>query len=97
MFAKLGAAQDADGQFAAELAGLRFLTEHAGIATPVPVASGVVRLETSAMLLFEALPERSGSARTAADYVAFGRTLARLHRFTQLSSAWRNSTATSRG
>jgi protein-ribulosamine 3-kinase len=79
VFAKLGAAGDADGQFAAELAGLRFMTERAGIATPVPVASGVVRLETSALLLFEALPERSGSARHAADYAAFGRTLATLH------------------
>ncbi len=79
VFAKLGAAEDAAGQFAAELAGLRFLTERAGVATPVPVASGIVRLESSALLLFEALPERSGSARNAADYGAFGQTLARLH------------------
>ena len=76
IFAKLGPARD---QFAAELAGLRFLRQRAGIPTPEPVAGGLIDLPGGALLLFEALPERLPAARQRDDWKSIGRVLATLH------------------
>jgi fructosamine-3-kinase len=79
VFAKLGAGVDVVEQFTSELAGLDFVRQHAALATPTPVGSGVLALENRCLLLFEALRERLPAARTRADWRAIGRTLAILH------------------
>ena len=77
MFAKLAAADEAKSQVSSELAGLRLLAE-AGVPVPVPVGSGRVDLaDDSAVLLFEALEERTD--RSTEDWQAIGRVLAVLH------------------
>jgi fructosamine-3-kinase len=79
VFAKLGLDADAAEQFASELSGLALVRHRAGIATPTPIASGLVDLEPGCLLLFEALPERPPEARTRDDWRAIGHTLAALH------------------
>jgi fructosamine-3-kinase len=79
VFAKLGSATDAGGQFSAELAGLSLLARRASVLTPTPVAAGVVSVEAGSLLLFEALPERTGQARSVADLRSAGRALATVH------------------
>jgi fructosamine-3-kinase len=87
IFAKLGQDQ---AQFAAELAGLRLLSQQAGIPTPRPVADGLLGLprrdETSGgtewLLLLEALPERPPAARQPSDWASIGHVLATLHQVT---------------
>ncbi|HEU5486852.1 MAG TPA: fructosamine kinase family protein, partial [Microlunatus sp.] len=77
VFAKLAAADEAKSQVSSELAGLRLLAE-AGIPVPVPVGRGRVDLaDDSAVLLFEALDERTD--RSTEDWQAIGRVLANLH------------------
>jgi fructosamine-3-kinase len=77
VFAKLAAADEATAQVSSELAGLRLLAE-SGIPVPVPVGSGRVDLtDGSAVLLFEALEERT--ERSAEDWRSIGRVLAVLH------------------
>ena len=76
IFAKLGPARD---QFTAELAGLRFLRQRAGIPTPEPVAGGLIDLPGGALLLFEALPERLPAARQPGDWRSIGHLLATVH------------------
>jgi fructosamine-3-kinase len=76
VFAKLGPDRE---QFAAELTGLRLLTQQARIATPVPVADGLIGLPDGALLLSEALPERLPAARQPSDWRSMGRVLATLH------------------
>ena len=76
IFAKLGPARD---QFTAELAGLRFLRQRAGIPTPEPVAGGLIDLPGGALLLFEALPERLPAARQPRDWRSIGHLLATVH------------------
>lgn len=83
VFAKLSVAPDAAAQAAAELTGLSLLRDSAAVATPTPVATGVVGVPAGSLLLFEALPERPPLARSAADWTAIGRTLAALHRVHQ--------------
>jgi len=84
VFAKLDGSP-AGEVLTAELNGLSLIRSRAGVATPVPVAGGVVAAGTGTLLLSEALPERgtaSGQAaesRTPDDYAAIGRALARLH------------------
>jgi fructosamine-3-kinase len=80
VFAKVGAPPDADRQFTAELAGLRLLRREAGVATPVPVADGVVAAGAGALLLLEALPETPAGSRSAEQWRSIGRALAAVHR-----------------
>jgi fructosamine-3-kinase len=79
VFAKLSRDHEAAEQFSAELSGLAFVRETAGVATPTPIANGVFALERGCVLLFEALPERLPEARTREDWRAIGRALATLH------------------
>jgi fructosamine-3-kinase len=79
VFAKVSVAGDADAQFTAELNGLALLRQRGQIATPTPIATGVISLETGALLLFEALTERLPDARRREDWTAIGHTLAALH------------------
>ena len=85
VFAKLDGSPAGGEQFTAELNGFSLIRSRTGVATPVPVAGGVVVTGTGALLLSEALPEggaRSGQAadsRTPDDYAAIGRALAGLH------------------
>ncbi len=79
IFAKLGDAADAGEQFAFELRGLEFVRQRAGVSTPTPIGEGLVELEHSWLLLFEALPERLPEVRTVDDWRAIGQTLAALH------------------
>jgi fructosamine-3-kinase len=79
VFAKLGVGPDAAERFRRELAGLELLGQRAGIATPVPVATGLVELPAGALLLSEALEERPPQARTREDWTSIGRTLATVH------------------
>jgi len=79
VFAKLGRAPGAAGQFAAELAGLRLLRQAAGVRVPVPVASGLAGTESGTLLLSEALPERVPEARGRRDWRSIGQVLATLH------------------
>jgi fructosamine-3-kinase len=85
VFAKLDASPDAAQRFTAELRGLALIRARTAVATPVPVAGGVVATIAGTLLLYEALPERgdasgqAGDSRTPGDYAAIGRTLAALH------------------
>jgi len=76
VFAKL-TASGATSQVATELAGLQLIA-NAGVPTPAPIGSGQVDLpEGSAMLLLQALDERTD--RSTTDWQAIGRALATLH------------------
>ncbi len=79
VFAKLGAGPAAAVQFRAERQGLSLLRDLAPVATPTPVAAGVIGVPAGSLLLFEALPERPPRARTGADWKAIGHALAALH------------------
>jgi fructosamine-3-kinase len=79
VFAKLGVDPGAVEKFEAELLGLGLLRERAGVATPTPIGSGLVDAGDGAVLLTEALAERSPDLRTRDDWRAIGRTLATLH------------------
>jgi fructosamine-3-kinase len=85
VFAKLDGSPDAAARFTAELRGLRLIHSVTAVATPVPVAGGIVATPAGAVLLFEALPElgtasrQAADSRTPADYAAIGRALAGLH------------------
>lgn len=86
VFAKLDGSADGARRVAAELAGFSLIRKRTEVATPVPVAGGIVDTSAGTLLLLEALPERgaaSGQAsdsRTPRDYAAIGRALAGLHR-----------------
>ena len=77
VFAKFSAAPDGRAQFEAELAGLRLLTERAGVRTPAPL--DLLDVDGGALLLLEALPEIE---RGPAEWRDLGRTLARLYTVT---------------
>jgi fructosamine-3-kinase len=85
VFAKLDGSPAGTGQFTAELNGFGLIRSCTEVATPVPIAGGLVMTGAGALLLSEALPERgaaSGQAvdsRTGEDYAAIGRALAGLH------------------
>jgi protein-ribulosamine 3-kinase len=74
-FAKLSEAAHGIDQFEAELAGLRVLSERAGVLAPAPI--GIVPVPGGAMLVLEAA---DAVARTAREWREIGRTLARIHR-----------------
>ena len=78
VFAKLAGRAEAGAQVDGELAGLRRIGS-SGVLVPVPIGSGRVDLpDGSAVLLFEALDERTD--RTLHDWRAIGATLALIHR-----------------
>lgn len=74
VFAKFSDAADGAHQFAVELAGLRYLAERAGVLIPAPV--GIRPAEAGTLLVLEAVEEVE---RTAHDWRAIGRALARIH------------------
>jgi fructosamine-3-kinase len=80
VFAKLSLDANAGEQVGAELCGLAFLQQWAGVTTPTPIGSGVVAVGCGTVLLLEGLPERAPENRTPEDWRSIGRTLARLHR-----------------
>ena len=73
VFAKLGRQAD---QFTAELRGLEYVRTHAPVATPRPVAAGVVPVEAGVLLLLEAVTEVPA---TADRWRSIGHSLAALH------------------
>jgi len=77
VFAKCSAAADARAHFAAEIRGLQLLHERAGVLTPGLIGDGVVEVGGGALLVLEAMVERT--SRTDGDWRAIGRTLATLH------------------
>jgi fructosamine-3-kinase len=79
VFAKLGLDRIAGEQFQAELSGLTLVRERARIATPTPIATGLVPVDDGWLLLTEALPERPPQERTRDDWRSIGHTLATLH------------------
>ena len=85
VFAKLDGSAAGAQRVAAELAGFSLIRARTEVATPVPVADGIVRTSAGTLLLSEAIAERgaaSGQAadsRTRRDYAAIGRALAGLH------------------
>jgi fructosamine-3-kinase len=85
VFAKLDDSPAGPEQFTAELNGLGLIRSRTSVATPVPVAGGLVLTGAGTLLLSEALAERgpssgqSADSRTPDDYAAIGHTLAALH------------------
>jgi len=86
VFAKLDTSPTGEEQFAAELSGFSLIRSRTTVATPVPVAGGLVVTGAGTLLLSEALPERGAASGQAADgrepgdYAAIGHALAALHR-----------------
>jgi fructosamine-3-kinase len=79
VFAKLGLDRSAGERFEAELSGLSLIRGRAEIATPTPIATGVVPVDHRSLLLTEALSERPPQDRTRDDWRSIGHTLAALH------------------
>jgi protein-ribulosamine 3-kinase len=75
VFAKFSDAADGWAQFEIELAGLRLLSERAGVRTPTPL--GLVRVPGGSLLVLEAVQPVD---RTPPHWRQIGRTLARIHR-----------------
>jgi fructosamine-3-kinase len=74
VFAKFSDAANGFEQFEIELAGLRFLSERAGVRTPVPI--GIVTVEGGTIVVLEAVQAVERSPRF---WRQVGRTLARIH------------------
>jgi fructosamine-3-kinase len=74
VFAKYSDAPNGSEQFEIELAGLRLLSERAGVLTPVPI--GIVAVEGGTILVLEAVQAVKRSSR---HWRQIGRTLARIH------------------
>lgn len=85
VFAKLDTSPTGEEQFTAELRGFALIRSRTVVATPVPVADGIVATGAGVLFLSEALPERGAAsgqaadARVPGDYAAIGRALAALH------------------
>jgi fructosamine-3-kinase len=79
VFAKLNSAPDAVAQTSAELRGLALLRDRAGVATPIPISSGLSEVDGGALLLTETLTETPPRARTAGDWRRIGAALAAVH------------------
>jgi fructosamine-3-kinase len=85
VFAKLDTSPSGERQFTAELSGFSLIRSRTAVATPVPVADGVIVTRMGTLLLSEALPERGAvsgqvtDSRAPEDYAAIGRALAGLH------------------
>jgi protein-ribulosamine 3-kinase len=75
VFAKSSAAANGVEQFEIELAGLRLLSERAGVLTPTPI--GVAPVPGGSILVLEAV---HAVDRTPRHWREIGRTLARIHR-----------------
>jgi protein-ribulosamine 3-kinase len=75
VFAKLSEAANGFEQFEIELAGLRLLSERAGVLIPAPI--GIVPAGGGHILVLEAVP---AVERAAEHWRQIGRTLARIHR-----------------
>ncbi len=75
VFAKLSAAANGLEQLEVELAGLRLLTERAGVLTPTPI--GIKQVERGALLVFEAVQAVDREAR---HWRQIGQALARIHK-----------------
>jgi len=75
VFAKLSEAANGFEQFEIELAGLRLLTERAGVLTPTPI--GIVPVAGGSILVLEAV---QAVDRTPRHWRQIGQTLARIHR-----------------
>jgi fructosamine-3-kinase len=75
VFAKLNTA----AQASAELRGLALLRDRAGVATPIPIHSGLPEVDGGTLLLTEALTETPPQARTAGDWRRMGAALAAVH------------------
>ena len=75
VFAKLSQAANGTEQLETELAGLRLLTERAGILTPTPI--GIKMVESGALLLLEAV---QAVERETPHWRQIGQTLARIHK-----------------
>ncbi len=74
VFVKVSEAAHGQDQFETELAGLRALSELAGVLTPLPV--GIVPVEGGVMLILEGVEQ---VRRTPEEWREIGRTLARIH------------------
>ena len=74
VFAKLGEGDLAEDQFTQELAGLRLLTERAGVLTPTGI--GIVPVENGALFIMAAVEV---VAQGPAHWQQMGQTLAQLH------------------
>lgn len=79
VFVKLDRTVAGSEQFTAELRGLELLRRRAGVATPIPVAAGQVRVDSGSLLLLEAIPEVLPQARSAEQWRSIGRALATVH------------------
>jgi fructosamine-3-kinase len=77
VFAKHSLDDEAVVQFECEVAGLRYLSEQAGVLIPTPI--GIVPLERGALFIMEAL---TAVAREPRQWRDIGRALARIHRVT---------------
>jgi protein-ribulosamine 3-kinase len=75
VFAKLSEAANGFEQFEIELAGLRLLSQRAGVLTPTPI--GILPVEGGSILVLEAVRVIE---RTACHWRQIGRTLARIHK-----------------
>jgi fructosamine-3-kinase len=79
VFAKLDATAGGGERLTAELHGLNVLRERGAVATPTPVAGGMIRLDAGSVLLLEAVPEVRPEARTPRHWRSIGRALAAPH------------------
>jgi fructosamine-3-kinase len=84
VFAKLNlsagqADAESGAQFRSELTGLHLITRRAQVRTPTPIGPGLVPVPAGWLLLFESIDERVGTARTHADFLGIGATLAKIH------------------
>ena len=102
VFAKLDASPAGADQFTAELNGFGLIRSRARVATPVPIAGGLVATSAGTLLLSEALPER-GTATGRRPMPARRRTTRRsgapwpgCTRRGARRSAWRSSTRRAR-
>ena len=75
VFVKLTQAANGLDQFEVEIAGLRYLAEHAGVRVPAPI--GAIALEGGALMVLEAAQEVE---RTPQRWREIGQALARIHR-----------------
>jgi fructosamine-3-kinase len=74
VFAKLGQGDQAQDQFEREVAGLRLLTERAGVLTPQPI--GLIPVENEVLFIMEAVQV---IAREPLHWRQIGQALARIH------------------
>ena len=93
VFVKLSHAVGAGAQFSAELAGLELIRDRARVLTPTPIGPGVIDVPGGAVLLLEAIQERT--ARTERDWTPSGEPSRRSTGCGPTNSGWNYSTASS--